>query len=239
MKPLCLTVFSGLCCLLAFSQPGKRINDANAQKRTVAAFHSIHTQDGIDLYLTQGDEDAVAVSASSVEYRDKIISRVENGVLYLSFQKNGLERLWSNRKLRAYISFKNLDALKASGGSDVYVERTLQGNNLDIQLSGGSDLTASINCTLLRLDQAGGSDSDLSGKVTTMELMASGGSDCDANNLTVDYATIEASGGSDVTITVNRELNASSTGGSDLYYRGNPVVKKSTSGGGGSIHKRG
>ena len=99
--------------LCAYSQ--KNIKDANAVKRTVGAFHSIKTADGIDLYLTQGNEEGVAVSASKEEYRNRIVTKVENGVLHLYYEKNGVDRFWSNnRKLKAYISFRQLNELQAS-----------------------------------------------------------------------------------------------------------------------------
>ncbi len=45
-----------------------------AQVRKVSGFHAIKVSTGIKVYLSQGTE-AVAVSASKEEYRDKIIAR--------------------------------------------------------------------------------------------------------------------------------------------------------------------
>src|SRR5687768_15482395 len=120
MKSFCLTLIAGLAILFSYCQ--RNINDANAQKRNVGAFHSIKAADGIDLYLTQGGEAGLAVSASKEEYRNRIISKVENGVLHLYYEKNSVDRFWSSRKLKAYISFRQLNALQASGGSDVNVD---------------------------------------------------------------------------------------------------------------------
>ena len=39
------------------------INDANAEKRNVPAFTGIKVSHAIDIYLTQGDEDGIAVRA--------------------------------------------------------------------------------------------------------------------------------------------------------------------------------
>jgi hypothetical protein len=237
MKSFCLTLILGLAVLCSYSQ--KNINDANAVKRNVGSFHSVKTSDGIDLYLTQGNEEGLAVSASQEEYRNRIVSKVENGVLHLYYEKNSVDRFWSNRKLKAYISFRQLNDLQASGGADVDVDGTWKANSLTIRISGGSDLEARIDCTSLKIEASGGSDADLSGKVGKLQLSASGGSDFNAYELAADQADIHVSGGSDVTITVNRELTAEASGGSDLNYRGNAVVKKTSSSGGGSVHKRG
>src|SRR5215204_2497405 len=97
--------------LITTASAQKTINDANAQKRNVSGYHAIEVSGGIDLYLSQGDE-AVAVSASKDEYRDKIITEVKDGVLKIYFEKNNLKSNWDNRKLKAYVSFKNLDGLE-------------------------------------------------------------------------------------------------------------------------------
>ena len=53
---------------------------------------------------------------------DKIRTVVENGVLKISYGDKGIS--WnSKRNLKAYVSFKKLTALAASGGSDINVER--------------------------------------------------------------------------------------------------------------------
>ena len=67
----------------AVAQNPKVINDANAQKRTVTSFHGIAIQSGIDLYLNQGGDEAVAVSASDRDVRDRIVTEVEDGILHI------------------------------------------------------------------------------------------------------------------------------------------------------------
>ena len=61
--------------------------DPNADLRSVKDFHGINVSGGIDLYLTSGDE-AVAVSASEVKFRDKIKTEVVNGILRIWFDKS-------------------------------------------------------------------------------------------------------------------------------------------------------
>ena len=239
MKPFCLFLIAVLAVTSIYSQ--KNIRDANAVVRKVGSFHSIKTADGIDLVLTQGNEEGLAVSASKEEYRNRIVTKVENGVLNLYYEKNGddRDRFWSNRKLKAYISFRQLKELHASGGSDIKVDGSLKSDRLVLRIGGGSDLEANVDCASLEIEASGGSDVDLSGKAGKLQLSVSGGSDFKGFEFAADNADINASGGSDVAITVNRELTADTSGGSDLNYRGNATVVKTSSSGGGSVHKRG
>ena len=218
----------GLCAFLAFaviSIAQKTVNDPNAEKRNVSGFHAIEVSGGIDLYLSQGNE-AVAVSAAKTEYRVKIMTKVENGVLKIWYEwKNGLKVDWGNRKMKAYVSFKNLDRLEASGGSDVDVDGSINVSKLDMEISGGSDFSGKVDIGEMKVGASGGSDVSISGKTTRLRIDASGGSDFSGYELSADVCDVEASGGSDVHITVNKELSANASGGSDVFYKGNGLIR--------------
>ena len=222
----------------AYAQNSKVINDQNAQARNAKGFHAIRVSHGIDLYLSQGDE-AVAVSASDVDTRNRIITEVENGVLKIYMENKGMHWDWGNKKMKAYVSFKMLDDLEASGGSDVFTESTIKQDKLSIHLSGGSDLKAKVEINDLSLHQSGGSDVSISGTVSNLKIDASGGSDFNGYDLASDICDIEASGGSDMHVTVNKELKANASGGSDIYYKGSGVIKEMRSSGSSSISKKG
>ena len=98
----------------------KEVNDPNAELRQVKGFTAIKVSHAIDLFLSQSDQEVVAVSASKEEYRNRIKTEVENGVLKIWYDN---PPKWSrgDKKLRAYVSFKTLSKLQASGASDVKV----------------------------------------------------------------------------------------------------------------------
>jgi ribosomal protein S6E (S10) len=214
-----------LAVFALFTHAQKTVNDANAEKRNVSSYHAIEVSGGIDLYLSQGNE-AVAVSATTTEHRDRIMTKVENGVLKIWYEwKSNLRMDWGNRKLKAYVSFQNLDKLNASGGSDVDVEGSIKVNRLDMDISGGSDFSGKVELNELTIDASGGSDVSISGKTDKLTVDVSGGSDFKGYELSADICNVEASGGSDVHITVNKELSASASGGSDVFYKGSGLIR--------------
>lgn len=215
------------------------IQDENVEKRSVSGFHTIKVENGIDLYLSQGATDAVAVSAAKPEYRDRIKTTVENGVLRIWFDNSNFHFNWRSRQARAYVSAKMLRELSASGGSDVYIqEGGLKAGNFKMSLSGGSDFQGSIQCENLEIDASGASDTRISGKVVNLKLSASGGSDFNGFDLIAENAFISASGGSDAEISVTRELGVEASGGSDVDYRGGAVIKYRSTSGGSSVSKK-
>ena len=237
MRKAILILFALLINYLSFSQD--IINDANAEKRTVESFHGIHVASGIDLYLVQGNEQSVAVSAANTRYRDKITTNVKDGVLEIKYDDADITISLRNRKLKAYVSVTTIDELRASGGSDVDIKSGLKAENLQLSLSGGSDFKGAIQAARLVVRISGGSDVHISGKVTDLSVRASGGSDFTGYDLVAEKVYIKASGGSDAGLTVNRELSVEASGGSDVYYKGNGVITHMNAGRSSSVSKRG
>src|SRR5258705_13716254 len=102
------------CGTIIYSQ---QVNDVNAEKREASNFHGIHLSSAFDVYLSQGTEEAVAVSASETKFRDRIKVNVKDGILYIDYDSEGK---WGsgNHKLKAYISFKQIDKFTVSGACD-------------------------------------------------------------------------------------------------------------------------
>jgi hypothetical protein len=194
--------------------------------------------DGIEVYLVNGDK-AVAVSASQLKFRDKIKTTVENGVLKIIY-KNDVSHIMfhEDRKLKAYISYKQLDMITASTGCDIESDGTIKSQSLSLHISGGSDFRGKVDVGELKISQHSGSDIQIEGTAATVVIESSSGSDFTGYKLISDIARVDVSGGSDVEITVNKELSAKASGASDINYRGNPSVKESNTSGASSISRK-
>lgn len=197
------------------------IHDENAGIRNVPVFSGIKVSGGIDVYLSQSDDYALAVSASDQKYRDGIKTEVNNGILMISYD-GGNFRMKANRRLRVYISFKNLESLEASGASRFIFSNRFVAGSIRFQLSGASEIKGTVRISNLVLNISGASTVKVSGAVRNLKINASGASDVKNYSLVTDHCVAELSGASDVRITVNGSLSAMATGASTLYYRGNP-----------------
>ncbi len=215
------------------------VNDANAEKRDISgSFSAVKVSGGVDLYLSQSSTEALAVSATEQEYRDNIKTVIENGTLRIYYDSN---KGWnkSNKKLKVYISFKNLERLEASGASDVQVAGAISGSSLSIDMSGASDFKGAVNVTTLTMDLSGASDAKISGTAANVTIESSGASDVKGYDLVTENCTAKATGASDINITVNKELNVHASGASDVFYKGNCVIRDLHSSGASTVAKRG
>ncbi len=237
---LALAVIGYGTAVHAQDQSDLLVKAPNVQKRNVGSFHAISVSNAIDLVIKQGNEEGVAVSASDVATRDRIITKVEDGVLKIYLNDAGWH--WNfgmgNRKLKAFISFKTLDKLQAGGASDVYVDGVIHSDNLVIELSGASDFKGGVQAGQLEMSQHGSSDSKISGSASNLRIHLTGASDFNGYEMVSDICSVEASGSSDTHVTVNKELRVSASGSSDVYYKGSAEVKaQSTSGSSSLEHK--
>ena len=65
------------------------VHDPNAQVRSVGSFTKIHVSSAINLYLSQGSQQAVAVSSEDSKVTERIITEVKDGVLKI-YVENGV-----------------------------------------------------------------------------------------------------------------------------------------------------
>lgn len=242
MKKILLLVVFAAGALITSAQK-QVINDANAESRSLGgSFNAIKVSHAIDLYIVQGETESLAVSASTVENRNKIKTQIEGGVLKIWFDADhNWLRNNNNRKLKAYISFKTLNKLTASGASDVYADGDIRSNELELNFSGASDYKGgSIFANQLVVDISGASDVNLKGgKVTTLKVEASGASDFNGFGLETDNCSADASGASDIKVTVNNELNVRATGASGVQYKGSGKIQNLKTSGASGVHRKG
>lgn len=213
--------------------------DEHAEVRTVGVFSGIEVSGSVSLYLSQGSEAGVAVSAGEEKYNSKIKTEVINGVLHLSVDGgiwNGFN--WSNKKLKAYVTVVELNKLEVSGASYLSITGSLKVSALDIELSGASEVKGIINAANLNIDLSGASVARVSGTAVEANIEASGASRMIAYELSVDNCKVSTSGASRVRVTVNKQISANASGGSTVYYKGPAERKMLNSSGGASIKKK-
>lgn len=231
--PLVL-LFSGV--LLA----QKEVVDANAQIRNVKGFHAIKVSTGIQLMLNQSSTEAVAVSASTDEHRDKIKTVVENGVLRIYYDHDDW-KIWKNdyKKLKVYVSVINLDALDASAGANIKIEGTIKTTKLNVDASSGAVINGNIEATTLNIDQSSGAVINFSGSVTDLTVEGSSGSVLHGYELTAENCSVDAASGGGVQVTVNKELSVEATSGGYVNYKGQGVIKNIKTNSGGNVSRKG
>ena len=120
--------------------------------------------------------------------------------------------------LQVAISMPDLSHLDVSGGATGTTKGFVVSHPITITASGGSTVTSA-------------------GSATDLTVNASGGSRVDLSGLHVSNAVVDISGGSQVTVNADGRLDLMASGGSWLYYLGNPTLGNISTSGGSGISK--
>lgn len=202
-------------CSHAFSQ--QPIYDANVIKRSVSSFHGIEASTGVEVIISQGSVEALGISSSSPDFDKLVITEVENGILKIYIQADW--KLWDmpkNWKVKAYVSFKQVDQLKASSGASIKGE---------------------INAGNLTARQSSGGYMSLKGSVEKLEVDASSGGMFKGYDLVASFLDVDVSSGGGVQVTVSKEVNAEASSGGFVNYKGEAIIRNVDINSGGTVKK--
>ncbi len=233
---------TGLIAMLVCGFSGllaqKTINDPNAEIREAKNFNGINVSSAFTVYLSQGNEEAVAVSSSDNETLKRIKVEVKNGILHVGLEKGSWKWTRGNKRLKAYISFKQLSKLDVSGACDIYMDGVLKADDLKVNISGASDWkSGKVEVKKMEIELNGASDMNITGAVSQLTVDASGASTFKGLDLATEYCSARASGASDIKITVNKELNVNASGASDIRYKGEAVIRDLKTSGASSVKR--
>jgi hypothetical protein len=212
----------------------KMVVDGAAQDRKLSGFTSINVSNAFDVYISQGNQDAVGVSASDESATNNIKTYISGGVLYLSFNQKSWGS-WKNNKLKAYITVKDLQKLTVSGACNVSFVDPIISDKLLVSISGASDIKGPVKVNSLKVGASGASNISLSGTATETDFNISGACSIKSLDLVTDNCAVVASGASSVNLTINKSLKANISGASDIRYKGTVSMFNTKTSGASSI----
>jgi hypothetical protein len=196
------------------------------QDRPVASFHAIKVSGGIDVQLSQGNALKLQVEADE-NVISQIRTEVKDGVLNIYSEGN----IRNPETMEVNLTFQQLDAISASGGCDIKSMQKLNFTTLKLDISGGCDVELNCKADKLVCKQSGGCDVELKGEAQKGTFNVSGGCDLKASEFYLKNCTVDASGGTDVSVYASGELTITATGASDVNYYGRPTkITKSAQG---------
>lgn len=217
----------------------KTINDPNAEKRTVSSFHGIEVGTGIELSLTQSNTEDVAVSAAKTEHRDRIITKVENGILKIHYDSKmgSVNKIKESKNLKAYVSFKTLDVLNANTGADIDIVGSIKSPTLDIKANTGALIDGEVDVTTLKVSQNTGSKINLSGRADKLTVDGDTGSKFKGEEMATSNCNVTVSTGAIVSVKAEKELQVKANTGGVVRYKGNASIKEIKTNTGGTVSK--
>jgi hypothetical protein len=203
------------------------------QDRAVTSFHAIKVSGGIDVELSQGSGQKLQVEADE-NVISQIRTEVKDGVLNI-YTEGSIRNV---QTMKVHLTFMQLDAITASGGCDIESEQKLSFTTLKMDISGGCDIELYCKAENLVCMQSGGCDVKLNGEAQKGTFNVTGGCDLKASEFYLKNCTVDASGGSDVSVNASGELKITATGASEVNYYGKPAKITKSAHGASEINAR-
>lgn len=128
---------------------------------------------------------------------------------------------------RLLIQLPDLRGIKADGSAKIslYDIRPTQPSNLKLQLAGSIELNGNIYVQTLKGTVEGNSEVQLHGEAHDAEWSLNGACELHAEELKVQQAQVAATGASEASVFVEKNLQAHTVGASEIRYKGTATLQ--------------
>ncbi len=203
-----------------------------SQDRKMEAFTKVETSGSIKVILKQGADYGLRIIADD-NIQKEIETYVRGNTLIIDLDGSFCDA----GPITIYVNSREYEGIDASGAVEILSDGKLNVKDFELDLSGSSKVDIDINAANMKTSSSGASEIFLKGQAGSHELDLSGSSSVEALDFVVGRYRIESSGSSNSRINVLNELNISSSGSSDVEYRGNPSNVKNDESGASSLRK--
>ena len=210
-----ITAFIAIPLLLGGLFPFSRVigsGSLQTQEKALSDFAIVDVGSGFKVNITQANSYRIIIRADDNLF-DYIQVTKAGDTLTIRLQP-GLS--FQTSTLYAEIAMPDLQEVQFSGGVNGTVAGFVLSHDFRAELSGGSTIR-------------------MTGEANNLVAACSGGSGLELSEFAVNNATIEFSGVSHGTINVDGRLDADLSGGSQLFYIGNPTLGDISTSGGSAV----
>ncbi|MEO6523348.1 MAG: head GIN domain-containing protein [Mucilaginibacter sp.] len=202
------------CNVACTNGSGKMVTET----RKVTGFDKIDISGGFDVVIKQDTAESLSITADD-NLMEAIKSEVSDGNLKVKTKGS----ICNSGKLVLNISLRDLSKIETSGAVNVTSNGKITTKKLVIGTSGAAKITLDLSADNLFTNGSGSTELNLTGQASSHLVNFSGSGTLNALDFVVAKYTIESSGATHCKINVLNELNVSSSGVSDVEYRGNPA----------------
>jgi hypothetical protein len=223
---LIVLVFSSVSCMvrdgiLSSNHTDKQVDGSGyrvTEIRPLPYFHSVHMSTEGKVYVTQGNEQEVAVTVddNAAKY---ISTTVRNNKLVIG-KISGVQL--SQVNLVVNVTMTDLEKLATSSSGDIIGTYTLRGNYVSLITSSSGFIRLDLEAEQLYSSLSSSGDLFVSGSVPLHRSIISSSGDLHAFNLNTDTTEITLSSSGNAQVYAYRLLDVTLSSSGSLYYKGEP-----------------
>ncbi len=201
--------------------------------RETGSFTGVEASSGVDVYLKQGNEDAVKVEADQ-NLQEYILTEVRGGVLNVYTEVN----IRDAERKKVYVTMKEVSSVKTSSAGDITGESPIKSDRLELSASSAGDIKLELYVKELTVDISSSGDITLKGETDKLEADLNSAGDMNAYDLKAREADISVSSAGNADVNVTEKITARASSAGDINYTGDPKYVDVHTSSAGGIHKR-
>jgi len=202
-------------------------------KYDLAVFDELSVRNNAVVYLHQDTVQSVIVEGNET-FIDQVFVESKDGKLVIRYATDKrIDTKFKPDVLTFHISVLHMKRILVSGSGAVNAEGTIQGDELDLYVSGsGSIQLPDVKVKNIHSSLSGSGHIDINSKDTIPEhkIMISGSGKINSGGLKSKYVGVIISGSGNCTVDANEKLSVKMVGSGKVTYHGNPVIQSTTIG---------
>jgi len=206
--------------------------------QTFDSFKKLEAATNVEVELIQSNENKAEIW---VEKGDIEELKLEQFGSRLKIRWTDRAKLWRgdnyNRKAKIKLYYKELTGVSVSAGAKVTGRDMIKADDFEIDASSGGHMNLEIKANTIDADVSSGGWAEIDGSTRRLVVDASSGGSFKGQDLEASDVKARASSGGNAKVWATDSLEASSSSGGNVRYRGNPTDKdiSSSKWSGGSV----
>ncbi len=170
----------------------------------------------------------------NVTFDDSSLDKIERAAIL-----SGSRLKWPNNKkhLSVVISLKDLEKIQIIGESSIKTVKTIETEDLKLEVAGACHFDADINVNTFDVDIAGAGNLDLRGRTRSFNVDCAGAGTIKAYDFVADSVDLEIAGVCNAQVYAIESIKAKVAGMGTIKYMGNPSDINFDKSGIGSLKK--
>lgn len=199
----------------------------SVKENTVKPYDEIKVSGPLKLVLRQDSTFSVNIMADS-----NVISHIKAEVSSDKMEvKLDAKEYCGKDSIIVSLGIGSLKKLEASGASRIYTSSAINVTDLEMKLSGATQLNMEVNAGKITANTDGAAKLNLSGQTGVFDLKSKGAIDMDAFAFITGQYNLKLEGVAKLNINVLNDLKVNATGAVDIRYKGSPKnIKEDKSG---------
>lgn len=206
-----------LVILACFIGGATQLVAQNEERRQVANFDEVSVLGNIVLHLIPDDREGLELVARRESPRN-IITEMKGSRLVIKMRAG----IYEYQKVHAYLSYRDLNLIKAQAGARVKSDYVVQGNRMEIHAGSGARVSLEVEANSLSLKTGEGAKIDLQGCSRFTELTAKTGGILYAGNLMSEEVYAKVNTGGEASVYAKESIEGKAGTGGILRIEGNP-----------------